>query len=108
MLHDEHLILSRHLEWARKLFRQYRHYGFFAMYQKGLLNAGDAASPFDQLLLIGVRRKSVNRMHSRPHRDRLAKQVNFVRAVDNLPRQRAVSGEADENDARFRPPEVVA
>ena len=63
--------------------------------------------PFKQPSLIGVSRKPIQCVDFSSDRKIVAKYVHWILAIDNLPRQSSLSGEADENHAALFAGNVV-
>ena len=82
------------------------HDAFFAVNEESIFWPG-LLMPGEQFRLIRMRRKSIDRMDFRSHRDFFAKDSHFPDAVDYLSRERSARGEADKYDGRIFAPKVM-
>lgn len=57
-----------------------------------------AGAPSEQLPLVGVGGKSVDRMDHAADRNFFAEQTDMLGPIDDLPRNRAGGGKSDEDD----------
>src|ERR1043165_5446517 len=82
------------------------HRRLFAMHQERALGGG-AGMPVGELAAVGMGRETANRIDVRLDRDLLAHDLHPWRVVDHAAGERALRGEADDDDPRLLAPEVV-
>ena len=84
------------------------HYRLFTMDKERRLASPDAAAPCEQLPLVGVSGKSVDRMNRAAYWNLFTEEPHMLGAIDDLPRNRARGSKTDEDDRRFFPPQIVS
>lgn len=80
------------------------HHLLFAMNKERRLTSANSPVPREQLSLIRVGGKSIDRVDRTADRDLLTEEPDKLGSVDDLPCKRAGSGKPDEDDRRFLSP----
>ena len=84
------------------------HYRFFTMDKERRLASPDAAAPCEQLPLVGVSGKSVDRMNRAADWNLFTEEPHMLGAIDDLPCNRTRGSKTNEDDRGFSAPQIVS